>query len=135
MANERIQPEDLFDSRALGFSQLVSAPNSGRTLYLSGQVAWDSSGKVVGEGDLGAQSKQAADNVRRALEAAGATPADVTLLRAYIVNYSPELAGPVAQGIGSLFQGCEPPAQTWIGVQGLAAPELLIELEAIAVVE
>ncbi|MDJ0785641.1 MAG: RidA family protein [Myxococcota bacterium] len=134
MSNERIVPSDLYDSRKLGFSQGVSAPAAGRVLYLSGQVAWDENGKTVGVGDLAAQAQQAAENVRRALSAGGASPADVTLLRAYIVNYSPEMAADVAKGIGGLFSDCEPPAQTWIGVASLASPEFLIELEATAVV-
>ena len=56
------------------------------------------------------------------------------MLRVYIVDYKPEYAGALAPHLNSFLGGATPPASTWIGVQSLAAPGLLIEIEAIAVV-
>ena len=65
---------------------------------------------------------------------AGAKPADVTMLRTFVVDYRPEHAGLLAPHIRSFLGEGEPPASTLIGVQALAAPGLLVEIDAIAVV-
>ena len=93
----------------------------------------DSDLKLVGEGDVAAQASQALDNLGHSLRAAGATPADVTMLRTYIVEYDPKYAAALAPLFERFFEG-RPPASTRVGVQALAAPGLLIEIEAIAVV-
>jgi enamine deaminase RidA (YjgF/YER057c/UK114 family) len=130
---ERINPPGLYNSVQFGFSHAVRQ-KGGDTLHLAGQIAWDKEGKLVGAGDLAAQTRQALANLREVLKAAGASPADVVRLRTYVVNHSPEKLGPVLGEIGAFYAGAVPAANTFIGVQTLALPELLIEIEATAVV-
>lgn len=132
MPLDHIQPEGLFASEQFGFTQVVTSP-PGKLVFLSGQVAFDENAQVVGGSDLGAQAEQALSNLGRALEAAGATPADVAFLRIYIANYEPSKLAALGPLLPKFF-GAKLPAQTLLGVQALATPALLIELEALAVV-
>ena len=127
-----IQPSDTFESKRFGFTQVVSSP-PGRLVFVSGQVALDRDLKLVGEGDVAAQAEQALENLGRSLRAADASPADVTMMRTYIVDYRVEMAAALAPHF-ERFYGGRPPASTRVGVQALAAPGLLIEIEAVAVV-
>ena len=133
MPKEHLEPPELFRSDRFGFTQVVTSP-PGKLVFVSGQVAWDVELKVVGGADLARQAEQALANLGHALAAAGASPADITMLRTYIVDYQPEYAGLLAPHFGRFLAGASPPASTWIGVQSLAAAELLIEIEAVAVV-
>lgn len=131
MKRKAINPATLYDSTKFGFSHAVEQ-NGGRTLHLAGQVAWDSKGELVGPGDLRAQARQALANLKEVLAEVGATPADVVRLRTYVVNHSPDKLQPVTEEIMAFYDGAVPAANTWIGVQSLAMPEFLIEIEAIA---
>jgi len=132
MAHDHLQPEALFPSERLGFTQVVtSAP--GRTVHVSGQVGCDVTGRPVSD-ELGAQATQALANLGHALAAAGAGPKDVTMIRVYIVDYEPELGATVGKAITGFFAGTMPPASTWIGVSALFHPAFKIEIEAVAVV-
>ncbi|HEX6739682.1 MAG TPA: Rid family hydrolase, partial [Vicinamibacteria bacterium] len=71
MANRAVNPPTLFDSLPHGFSQLVVASGR-RTVYVSGQVAWNAQREIVGEGDLVEQARQAFRNLALALGAGGA---------------------------------------------------------------
>ena len=133
MRAERVNPATLYNSVQFGFSHAVRQ-KGGDTLHLAGQVAWDKEGKVVGGGDLAAQTRQALANLREVLAAAGATPADIVRLRTYVVDHSPDKLGPVLGEIGAFYAGAPPAANTFIGVQALALPDFLVEIEATAVV-
>jgi len=130
---ERVNPPTLYNSVQFGFSHAVRQ-KGGDTLHLAGQVAWDREGKLVGAGDLAAQTRQALANLREVLAAAGATPADIVRLRTYVVDHSPDKLGPVLGEIGAFYAGAQPAANTFIGVQALALPDFLVEIEATAVV-
>ena len=130
---EHLKPEGLFDSERFGFTQVVTSP-PGKLVFLSGQTAIAENGQVAGGDDLKAQAHQAFTNVGLALEAAGAGPKDVTHLRLYIVNADASAMGAVAEPLQAFLKGAPPPAQTLIGVQALALPDLRIEIEAVAVV-
>jgi enamine deaminase RidA (YjgF/YER057c/UK114 family) len=134
MAKQHINPKTLYDSTKYGFSQAVVAPR-GKTVYISGQVAWNSEQVIVGGSDLSRQAKQAFHNVQTATEAAGGTLTDIVLLRLYIVNYKPENATSVGTVLREFFGIQTPPASTWIGVSSLANKDFLIEIEAVAVIE
>ena len=126
-----VNPAALYDSVSFGFSHAVEqAP--GRTLHLSGQVAWDGQGQLVGEGDVIAQTRQALANLRTVLAAAGATPSDVTRVRTYIVNHDPAKLAEICGLTNGFYDGHTPAANTVIGVQALALPGFLIEIEATA---
>lgn len=134
MPKQYVNPESLFGTEVHGFSQAVVA--SGRkTVYVSGQTAWDSSKELVGGADVGAQARQAFRNLGAAIEACGGTLADVVSLRIYIVDYAPEKAEAVGGALREAFSGLGKPAATWIGVVSLANPDFLIEVEAAAVLE
>ena len=132
MGLEHIHPDGLVNLRT--FTQVVSASGT-KTIYISGQVAWDDEGGIVGEGDFAAQAKKAYENLATALDAAGATPADVAKTNVYIVNYDPSMVRAWNDARKALFEGTTAPATTLIGVQALATPELMIEVEAIAVLD
>ena len=132
MATSPVNPPDVFRSVDHGFSQAVVATGQ-RTLYVSGQVAWDAGRHVIGGADLAVQARQAFANLRTVVEAAGATLADVAIVRIYVVDYRPAKAAAVGGALRECFAGIGPPASTWIGVAALADPALLIEVEAVAV--
>ena len=130
---EHLSPPGLFSTRGLGFTQVVtSAP--GKTIHVSGQTAWNAERKLIGGADLRQQAEQALANLRTALAAAGATPADVVMVRLFVVNYRPDDAAVIGPLLDKFFAGNPAPASTWLGVQALASPNFLIEIEATAVV-
>jgi len=103
----------------------------GDTIHLSGTVAFDSDGTVVGAGDAYAQSKQIFKNIEEALASAGATMADVIKITAYLTDISDYKA------FGRARTEAFPagvPASTAVAAPALVIPELLVEVEAIAVV-
>ncbi|BFM09016.1 RidA family protein [Halioxenophilus aromaticivorans] len=131
MSREVINPETMYPSLHFGFSHATESSDV-RTIHCAGQVAWNKEGELVGAGDVAAQAKQALANLKEVLKTAGATPADVVRIRTYIVGHSPALLEPVCGAILEFYEGAPPAANTLIGVQALALPELLIEIEATA---
>jgi enamine deaminase RidA (YjgF/YER057c/UK114 family) len=103
----------------------------GRLLYISGQVAWDSSGNIVGKGDVRAQARQALANLRAVLQAAGGDFGNLMKITTYITRIEDFPA--VAEVRGEVFRG-ELPASTLIVVTGLFHPDFLIEVEGVAAV-
>ncbi|HYP29731.1 MAG TPA: RidA family protein [Blastocatellia bacterium] len=134
MGKEYVNPDALFPSVEHGFSQIVVA-SGGKTVYISGQTAWDARREIVGGTDLSEQAKQALRNVRTAVEAVGGSLSDVVALRIYIVNYKPEEAGAIGDALREFFPVERRPASTWVGVPSLAVPDFLIEIEATAVLD
>jgi enamine deaminase RidA (YjgF/YER057c/UK114 family) len=132
MSKQCVNPPALFSSVALGFSQVVVASGT-RTVYISGQTAWDAKRQIVGR-TVGEQARHALGNVNAAVEAAGGTLSNVVALRIYLVNHTPENNQAITTALREAFT-TDPPASTWIGVSSLAAPEFLIEIEAVAVLE
>ena len=126
-----IRPAGL--SNAPSYTHVVGARGT-ETLYISGQVAMDESGKTVGVGDLAAQTRQVMQNLQTALQAAGATFADVVKITTYVVDYTPEQRAIIAGVRGPFFPKDKPPASTLVGVAALAAADWLIEIEAVAVI-
>ncbi len=124
-------PADLFDASQYGFAQAVSVA-AGRLIFVSGQVAWDASERLVAT-DLPGQAAAAMANVARALAAAGAELGHVTALRIYIVGDPSDTSG-VSDALRAAFPAREGPAATWVRVGGLEGDGLLIEIEATAVV-
>lgn len=131
MPKKFVNPTSLFASAEHGFSQIVVATGA-KTVFISGQTAWDANKKIVGE-DCGGQARQALLNVRAAVEAAGGTLSDIVALRIYVVQLA-ENVQLVGAALKSAFP-TNPPTSTWIGVAALAVPDFLIEVEAIAVVD
>lgn len=134
MPKEYLNPGSLFPSLESGFSQIVIASGR-RTVYISGQIAWDAQKQIIGGANLGEQASQAFRNIQTAVEAAGGTLSDIVALRIYIVNYKREEAEAISEALKAFFPEANRPASTWIGVSSLAVPDFLIEVEATAVLE
>ncbi len=134
MNRQAINPESMYATEAFGFSHAV-LQTGGRTLHLSGQVAWDKQHQIVGAHDLITQTRQVLLNLKEVLASVGATPADVVRLRTYVVNHSPEKLGPICAEISAFYGDATPAANTFLGVQALALPDFLIEIEAVAVLK
>lgn len=125
---DRINPAGL--STPAGYSHVVSV-TGGRTIYISGQVALDAAGKLVGKGDLAAQTRQVFANLDVALQAAGASFNDV-VKATYFMRDASQVQ--VLRDIRSLYFRMDLPASTLLEVPRLASPDYLIEIEVIAVV-
>ncbi len=133
MEKKFINPPTL--STPTGYTHLVTIEGGGKLVYISGQVSLDQSGAVVGKGDFAAQTRQVHANLVAALAAAGAKPADVVKINTYVVDYKAEHRAIIREIRGPLFGKENPPASTLVGVQALALPEFMLEVEAIAVVK
>jgi len=131
MSIERINPSGL--SHPPTYSHVVRA--TGRsTVYISGQVPVDASGRLVGGNDFEAQARQVYENLRTALASVGAGFADVARMTTYVVDYTPELRDVIGR-LRLEVMGETLAASTLIGVQALALPDYRIEIEAIAVLD
>ena len=117
-----------------GFSQVVTV-TEGKIVFISGQVALDANNEVVGKGDLRAQVVQTFENLKGALAAVGATFDDVLKTNTYIVNYTPDMIGVVREVRSQYLPQEKAPASTLIGVQALVFEDLLIEIEAFALLK
>ncbi len=130
MGVQRLTPAGLF--KPMAYTQVVVATGR-RLVFVSGQVSMNAEGKLVAPGDLAGQAKQVYANLRAALEGGGANPADVVKLTTYVVGYKPEVRPMLAEARSTVFGSAALPASTLVGVQALAEPGYLIEVEAIAV--
>ena len=131
MPAEFINPPTI--ATPMGYTHVVSTRGQ-RTIYVSGQVAMDRSGNLVGAGDLRAQASQVFENLKNALAAAGAGFPDIVKMTMFLVNYKPELRAIIREVRGQYISG-NPPASTLVGVHALAAEGWLIEIEAVAVTD
>jgi enamine deaminase RidA (YjgF/YER057c/UK114 family) len=115
-----------------GFSQAIEVTGAGRVLYCAGQTSSGPDGETLHGDDMGAQCRQALDNLETVLEHAGMTLANVVRLDYYVTDVDRFFAegAPVA---GERLAGTVQPAGTLLGVSRLAFPDLLIEIEATAV--
>ena len=113
------------------FSAGVTVP-AGRMVFVSGQVSRNAQGETVGKGDIRAQTTQTMENVKTVLEAAGATFDDVVKVTVYVTNVKDQL-GPIHEVRAQYFKS-DYPASTLVEVKSLVSEDLLIEIEAIAVV-
>ena len=125
---KRTNPPTL--STPTGYTHVVEA-TGGRTVYVSGQIALDKDGKVVGEGDMKAQAEQVFKNLQAALGAAGAAFKDVVKMNTYTTDISQ--MQPVRE-VRARYFGDTTPASTLVQVVRLARPEFLLEIEVVAVV-
>ncbi|RFU88492.1 RidA family protein [Streptomyces triticagri] len=116
----------------------LSVASGSKLVFLAGQVARDADGRPVGQGDLAAQVEQCYLNIATALAAIGASFDDVAKLTVYVVDWSPEKMPLLGEGVGRAAAklGVDPVKPiTLLGVAALGEPDLLIEVEATAVVE
>lgn len=116
--------------RPTGYTHVVVAPDR-RTVYIAGQVAFDSAGRVVGDGDFRAQAERVFANLGRALASVGAGFGDVVKTTTFVTDMS-RLAA-LREVRARYLDQERPPASTLVQVARLARPELLLEIEAVAV--
>jgi enamine deaminase RidA (YjgF/YER057c/UK114 family) len=131
----------LLDPETLPTSELyaqVAVATGTRTVFLAGQVARTADGEPVGPGDLAAQTEQAYLNVAAALEAAGGTFDDVAKVTLYVVDWGPDKMAALGEGVfraaARLGVGVRKPV-TLLSVTALGEPDLLVEVEAVAVLD
>jgi enamine deaminase RidA (YjgF/YER057c/UK114 family) len=128
MAHERIQPAGLVDLPA--FTQVIKA---GKTVYVAGQIAMTPDRQIVGRGDVTAQTRQVFENLKIALAAAGGDFRHLVKLTVYALSasYLESIRAVRVQYLGAP----DPVTSTFVVVSGLALPELLVEIEAVAVLD
>jgi enamine deaminase RidA (YjgF/YER057c/UK114 family) len=132
MTRETFDPPTLSATRGYAHVTVISSP---KQVHVSGQIALNAAGEVVGKGDLAAQTEQVYVNLGHALAAAGARLADVFKIVTYVVDLSPEKVAAVRAVRGKHFGDGPYPASTMVGVTGLVHQDLLIEIEAIAAID
>lgn len=128
-ANVRfINPPEM--AKPPGYTHVVEV-TCGRTVFISGQVAQDANGNVVGVGDFHAQTERVFENLRAALAAVGGTFADVVKMTIFVTNMDHL---PVLRAVRDRYVNtAQPPASTAVMVSRLAHPDWMIEIEAVAV--
>ena len=133
MAKEIFSPATL--PPPTGYSHIAKV-NKGTLVYIAGQVSSDASGKLVGEGNFEAQAERVFANVKLAVEAAGATMADIVKMNTYIVAAVDPADVPKMRAVrGRYFGSGTPPASTLVYVSRLAQPGWMIEVEVVAAID
>ena len=128
MARIPIAPPDMKDQRpryTLGW-------RVGNTIYVAGQLPYDKDGNLIGVGDVRAQTRRVFENIRKIVEAGGATMNDIVKITVFVTDV--RAREPYAE-VRSEFFGPNPPASTLVQISNLAVPGALIEIEAVAVVD
>ncbi len=125
-----LQPASIPDPRPR-YSQGILAEGK-RLLFIAGQTAVDADGNVVGKGDAAAQAEQVLKNMKSVLDEAGASFADIAKITTYITDprYRDALSPARLK-----YLSADPPSSTLVVVSGLANPDYLVEIEAIAVLQ
>jgi enamine deaminase RidA (YjgF/YER057c/UK114 family) len=132
---ERIQPDKLHvrkDGERVLYSQVMVVEVGGtKQVFVAGQTPRDRDGNCVGKGDMRAQIEQVGQNIKDALEAAGATLADVVKTTTYVTDMDEYFKH---QDVRMKFFGEALPTSTTVQVSRLSRPEFMVEIEAFAIV-
>lgn len=131
MPKSAISHPDIFEPPGGGMYSAAFLVTGGKTLYIAGQVGRDKGGKVVGPGDIRAQTRQAMENLGLLLAAGGATFADVVQSNIYVLDVSHK---EVIREVRREFLVRPYPTSVFVQVGALAYPEFLVEIDAVAVV-
>jgi enamine deaminase RidA (YjgF/YER057c/UK114 family) len=130
--HQRLNPTGLFDSSGWGFHQ-VQVSTGQRIIHFAGQAALDTEANVVGVGDFHTQMATCLANIDIACRAAGISRTDIASLRLYVVDHHEGLVPDMIELLTGFFGAEATPPATLVGVARLAMPDLLIEIEAVAV--
>ena len=131
MTLELINPNDLY--KPSSYTHVIVSTGN-RMAFIAGQAANDAQGNLVGTGDLAPQARQAFANLGRALEAADARPDQVARITIFVVGHRPEYL-PLIEAARIEVFGDHKPTDTLVGIETLAEPGYLIEVDAIAVLD
>lgn len=134
MAITLVNPEGLVK---VDIYRQVAVATGSTLVFIAGQVAWDADGVTVGEGDFAAQVEQCYLNVATALAEVGASFDNVAKLTVYAVDWTPDKMPLFVEGAARAAAKLgitHTPPLTGIGVAALAGPEILVEVEATAVI-
>lgn len=131
---EHVVSEKLYSRQAGGKAMFPHALSvqGGRTIYLSGQLAWDRNGETVGGRDMRAQYRQVCENLKEALAAAGAGLADIVKTNTYVTDMAEFFK---CVDIRQEYFGTAWPTSTTVEVSRLAHPDMMVEIEAVAVAD
>lgn len=134
MSIQRVNPEGLFSLDA--FTQIVTVEAGTRLAHVAGQGAFDADFRLIGQDDLHAQTVQAFRNLRVAVESVGGRVEDVVSMTIYLVDIEAKKVDVFTKAMGECLDGeaFPPNASTMVGVTGLAAPGMLIEISAVAAI-
>ncbi len=130
MPKTHSNPETIHRPHNDAYSHVVVV-EGGRLLFISGQAALDHDGNIVGD-DVYTQARASFENLRAALEAHGATPADIVKLTTFVVGDAPTQLPALGRARAEVLQLDVPPASTLVGIDSLAIDGLLVEVEAVA---
>lgn len=133
MATHHLNPDTLYAPSNNAYTHVVTV-DAGRLAYISGQVAYDAQGNLVGGDDVAAQARQCFLNLRSALEAVGATTSDLVKITTYVVGYDSSMRPGIGAARNEILAADPPPASTLLGVASLAFESLLVEVDAVAVI-
>ncbi|SDR30604.1 Enamine deaminase RidA, house cleaning of reactive enamine intermediates, YjgF/YER057c/UK114 family [Pseudovibrio sp. Tun.PSC04-5.I4] len=125
-----VNPQNLYDPSANGYSVSVIAPAGTRVAYISGQGGADEKGTY--SPDFSVQVQQAYANLKTVLDALDATPDQVAKLTVFVVDHEPSKLGVLTQNVKKMF-GETLPAQTLVPVPKLAIDPMLFEVEAVVI--
>ncbi len=126
-----VNPEGL--SKPNGYTHVV-VTTPGKLVFISGQVANNAKGELVGKDDLRAQTKQIFENLKAAVTAAGGSLNDIVKITWYVKGYSPANLSTLREVRDMYVSKENPPASTLVGVSSLFREEYLLEVDAVAVV-
>lgn len=115
-----------------GYSHIAEVPAGSRMIFIAGQVALDKAGNLVGAGDLAAQTRQVFENLQLALADVGSTFADVVKMNIYMVDAGQSAT--LREVRDRFVNTAAPPASTLVEVRRLFREDILVEIEAVAVV-
>ena len=113
----------------------VITAGPGKLIFLSGQVAFDGHRKIVGEGDVVAQTRQVMRNLKSAVETGGGQISDIVQITTHVVNYDPIQLEDITGTIAEFFRPECLPTNTLVGISSLSTEGLLIEIGGIAIAE
>jgi len=131
---EKIQPQGLHVVMRAGhpaYNHVVTVSGTGKLVFVAGQLARDANGNCVGKGDMRAQIEQVGENIKAALEAAGATLADIVKTTTYVTDMEAYFKH---QDMRMRYFADALPTSTTVQVARLSRPEFMVEIEAFAIV-
>lgn len=128
----RIRPDFLWNKPH--FTNLVTS-QGGKTLHLSGLVAANEKGELIGPGDLGAQMAYVYETIKKTLALEGAGPADIVRQRVFVVGLKPDDRPIIMKAMMDFYDGDKSAASTCVGVPALLVEGALVEIDVTAVVE